>query len=256
MSPRSHCRLGACSTTIVSGPARTPRPGRGRSAAAVRPGRRGCAGTDEHRRRRLPAAALGVEQRGHRPRLERVGADPVDRVGRQDHQVAPPDRLDGGGDPAVPLGGAAAVVEHHAVQSANVAAVAKRGRPARSRWSVISSKAPAARSSAGTDLAVGVVVLDPEPAARAQQGAATRITGADHGQAVRSGEDRDRADRARATSTRYRGAGRHVRRVAEQQVDPAVEFGQGGRVGDVAARPPRPAAPARRRCAAATRAAG
>ena len=48
---------------------------------------------DEHGRRRLAAAALGVEQRCDGPRVERVGGDAVDGVGRQDDELAAADGL-------------------------------------------------------------------------------------------------------------------------------------------------------------------
>ena len=43
--------------------------------------------SDEHRDRHPAVAPLGVLQRGHRPRLERVAADAEHRVGREHHQV-------------------------------------------------------------------------------------------------------------------------------------------------------------------------
>ena len=49
---------------------------------------RGADGTDEHRGRHVPAAPLGRQEPADRPRRERVRADAVDRVGRQDDQFA------------------------------------------------------------------------------------------------------------------------------------------------------------------------
>ena len=46
---------------------------------------------DQHRRRHVPAAALGVEQAPDGGRVEGVGADAVDGVGGQHDQLAAPD---------------------------------------------------------------------------------------------------------------------------------------------------------------------
>ena len=122
---------------------------RSRAAAGQREDQpvEGVPGADQHRRRHLPAAALRVEQRLDRVRGEGVRADPVDRVGRKHDQLAVLDRLDRRGDASVPVGERPAVVEHHEEPVCHAGgtdgasgryravggAVAKRGRPARSR---------------------------------------------------------------------------------------------------------------------------
>ena len=56
---------------------------------------------DQHGRRGVAAAALRLEQVLHGLRGERIGADAVDGVGRQDDETTAPHGVDGGGTPDV-----------------------------------------------------------------------------------------------------------------------------------------------------------
>src|SRR5215470_12848295 len=92
-------------------------------------------GADQHRRRHVPAPALGRQHGGDRGRDERVRADAVHRVGRQHDQLAGASRRHRGVDPRGPRERVAAVVTRaHQAPSPDQAAVTKRSRPARSLW--------------------------------------------------------------------------------------------------------------------------
>src|SRR5262245_53507681 len=102
-------------------------------AKVVHERRRGPRGPDEHRRRHVPAPALGRQHGGDRRRDERVGSDAVHRVGRQHDQLAGPGRRHRGLDPRDPFLRIPAVVTlAHQAPSPDQAVVTKRSRPARS----------------------------------------------------------------------------------------------------------------------------
>ena len=240
VSPRSHCRLGECSTTMVSAPGQNAST-RSRAAwgSEKHQAVEGVPGADQHRRRHVPAPALRVQQRLDRVRGERVGADAVDRVGRQDDQLTVLDRLDGGGDAAVPFGERPAVVEHHeepvchAAAAGGVLAVRPSGRGGEPRpagqVAVLRDRGePAVRGEQRRHRrAVRVVVLDAEHARRgAAARAARRDQRPDHLQPVRRRRRPPRPGRARpprAAPATDRG---HVRRVAQHHVDPADQLGE------------------------------
>ena len=69
----------------------------------------GVPGTDQHRHRHVPAAALGGQQAGHRGGVEGVRADAVQGVGRQHHERAGAHRARRGGDRHRAGGGIGAV---------------------------------------------------------------------------------------------------------------------------------------------------
>ena len=87
-SPRSHASDGACRTTSVSAPGQNAsiRSRAGSDTALTSPSSVSREPTSTGSGMSRPAT-LGGQQVGDRGRVERVGADAVDRVGRQHHQL-------------------------------------------------------------------------------------------------------------------------------------------------------------------------
>ena len=125
-------------------------------------------------------------------------------------------------------------------------AVAKRGRPARSSWSATFVSTFRVASSAGTDSpwvsSCSMATAPPERSSRAARFTTCLIT-------VRPSEPANTAlnGSCSPTSGGTCGADRHVRRVAQHQVDLVVQVGQQAGVGHVARVQPDRARPTLRR---------
>ena len=215
---------------------------------------------DEHRRRHLPAAALGLQQVGHGLGVERVGGDAVDRVGRDHDQRAALDREAGGLDGRLalllrsPSGSARSWPSpgHRASR-----AVVKRARPVRSGWSRTSVQRPVAANTAGTDSPWTSACSTPTTPPGPEQLGRPDRQHPDRVQAVGTREQREvRVVVARLGRHRLPGLERDVRRVADDHVDLAEQVVErGGRSRRAAGRrrcrpgsaPPRRTPPGRAR---------
>ena len=197
---------------------------------------------DEDGRRRLPAAALRIEQPLHGGRAERVGGDAVDGVGGDDDELAAADRLACLAHARQKLRLIAAVEEggHDASQSIREAPRAPRtSRPQGRRRAVAERQVGMRRRGAPAvlreDLAdrrsLPLAVLDDERAARVQEPKRDPAQDPHDVEPVAASVERGgRIEQAHFGITRDRGI-RNVRRIGDDHRDRPVELGEG--IGEV-----------------------
>ena len=138
---------------------------------------------DQHRQRHVPAPALGREQPATAAGSERVGADPVDRVGRQHDQLAAAQgrfrgcqsRSDGAGSRSRSV----RCMRRHppTARGPGQTAVTNRSRPARSWWLRVSRQPRSSAKTQCTEAPCGGAVLDDDqPPGRSSRRAARSTT--------------------------------------------------------------------------------